>query len=89
MVCGHHVYKSIWDAACDDNILPREKEVGNPHNLSTVAVKKGNVVVNVPRMISTICSIFIHQGGTILCRVNGSQCYSSDLPEKGWRYPVF
>lgn len=57
MVHGYHVYKSIWDVACDDDILPCEREVGNPHDLSTVAVKKGTVVVG--HVISTICSIFI------------------------------
>ena len=52
MVCGYHVYKLIWDAACDDDILPSEREVGNPHDSSTVAVKKGTVVVgHVPRKI--------------------------------------
>ena len=59
MVCGYHVYKSIWDAACDDDILPHKREIGNPHDPSSVAVKKRTVVVNhVPRKISTICSIF-------------------------------
>ena len=32
-------------------------------------------------MRSTVCSIFIHRGGTISCRVHGSRCYSSDLPQ--------
>ena len=84
MVHGYHVYKLIWDAACDNDILPCKREVGNPHDPSTVAVKKGTVVVShMPRKISTICSIFIRQGGTILCRVNGSRHYSSDLPQGG------
>ena len=58
------------------------KEIGNPHDPSSIAVKKGIVVVDhLPRKISTIRSIlFICRGGTILCRVNGSQHYSLDLP---------
>ena len=36
VVRGYHVYKSIWDAACDDVV----KKVGNPHDPSTIAVKK-------------------------------------------------
>ena len=43
---GYHVYKSIWDAASDDDILPCEREIGNPHDPSSVAVKKGIVVVD-------------------------------------------
>jgi len=88
MVHGYHVYKLIWDAACDDDILPCEREIENPHNPSSVAVKKGTVLVgHVPRKISTLYSIFICQGGTILCRVNGSWCYSSDLPQGGLEVP--
>jgi len=61
MVRGYHVYKLIWDAPCDNDILPCEREIGNPHDLSSVVVKKGTVVVgHVLRKISTICSIFIH-----------------------------
>ena len=40
MVHGYHVY-NLWDAACDDDILPCEREIGNPYNLSSVIVKKG------------------------------------------------
>ena len=80
MVRGYHVYKSVWDAACDDNILPCKREIGNPHDPSSVAVKKGIVVDgHVPRKISTIYSVIICWGCTILCRVNGSWCYSSNL----------
>ena len=59
MVHGYHVYKLIWDATFDDDVLPCEREVGNPHDTSTVAITKGTVVGHVPRKISTICSIFI------------------------------
>ena len=45
MVRGYHVYKLIWDAACDDDILPCKREIGNPHDPYSVAVKKRTVVV--------------------------------------------
>ena len=84
MVRGYHIYQSIWDAACDGELLNCERQLGNPHDPSAVAVKKGSTVVgHVPRVISTICSIFIRRGGTIVCRVNGSRRYSSDLPQGG------
>ena len=87
MVCGYHVYKSIWDAACDDNIFLCEREIGIPHDLSSTAAKKGIMVGHVLRKISATCFMFIHWGGTILCRVNGSWCYSSDLPQEGLEVP--
>ena len=87
MVRGFHVYKSIWEANCDE-VLRCEREVGNPLDPSAVAVKKGTTIVgHVPRKISTICSIFIRQGGTISCMVNGSRRYSSDLPQGGLEVP--
>ena len=62
MVCGYHVYQSVWDAACDGEILPCKREVGNTHDPSSFAITKGTtgiVVGHVPRIISPISSIFI------------------------------
>ena len=43
-----------------------------------------NVIVgHVPRVISSLCNIFIAQGGTLECRVNGHRWYSVDLPQGG------
>ena len=63
MVRGYHVYKSIWDAAaCDDDILPCEKEVGNPHDPSSIAVKKGtDIIGHMPRKISKEGTVVVMQ----------------------------
>ena len=95
MVRGYHVYQSVWDATCDDEILPCKREVVNIHDPSSVAITKGTtgIVVghvrlgHVPRIISPIYSIFIRRGGTISCRANGSRRYSSDLPQGGLEVP--
>ena len=80
-MCGYHVYKSTSDATRDDDILPCEREIGTLTILLPLLSKKGTVVVShVPRKISTMCSIFICQGCTVLCRVNGNWRYSLDLP---------
>ena len=42
-----------------------------------------SVAGHVPRSISSICSIFLSQGGSITSRVNGHRRYSSDLPQGG------
>ena len=74
MVRGYHIYQNIWDAVCDGKLLNNcERHIGNPHDPSAIAVKKGTTVVgHVSRIISTICSIFIHRRSVIVCRVNGS-----------------
>ena len=73
MVQGYHIYQNIWNAACDGELLNCKRQIGNSHDPSAVAVKKGTTVIGyVSRIISTIYSIFIHQGGVIVCRVNGS-----------------
>ena len=40
VVRGYHEYKDIWDAAIDGLELPCEREPGNSHDPSTVAVVK-------------------------------------------------
>ena len=64
------------------------KEIGNAHDPFAVAIKKvtptGNVTVgHTPRVLSSVCSVFIHHGGTIVCVVNVARQYLSDLPQRG------
>ena len=40
VIRGYHEYKDIWDAAIDVLELPCEREPGNLHDLSAVAVVK-------------------------------------------------
>ena len=42
---------------------------------------------HVPRKISSICSLFLRESGSIICRVTGSRQYSSDLPQIGLEIP--
>ena len=63
-----------------------EEKLLMPMTLSgAIAIKKATLTENVivghtPRVISSVCSVFIHQGGTIVCVVNGARQYLSDLP---------
>lgn len=45
------------------------------------------MVGHIPRTISSICSIFIRRGGSIVCKVKGSREYSSDLEQGGLQLP--
>ena len=45
------------------------------------------VVGHVPRTISSVCSIFIRRGGSIVCTITGNQEYSSDLENGGLQLP--
>ena len=68
MVRGYHEYKSLWTNLVNKEELICEREVGNPCNLQAVAMKKEisyvlQVAGHVPRQLSSICSIFIRQGG--------------------------
>ena len=38
MVRGYHIYQNIWDAACDGELLNCERQIGNPHDPSAIAV---------------------------------------------------
>ena len=45
------------------------------------------MVGDVPRRISSICSIYLRHSGTINCTVDGSPLYSSDIPQGGLEIP--
>ena len=69
----------------DGTELSCKREIGNAHDPFAIAIKKvtptGNVTIgHTPRVISSVCSVFIRRGGTIVCVVNGARQYSSDFP---------
>ena len=87
MVRGYHIYKDIWDALIGEE-LSCEREGANYADPFAVAIiKDDNVVGHVPRKISTVCSLFLRRGGSILCRVTGSRRFSRDLPQGGVEIP--
>ena len=84
VVRGYHVYESVWHAVVGDQ-LDCAREPGNCLDTFVVAIIKDDVTVgHVPRSILPICSIFIWQGGMIVCRVRR---YSADLPQGGAEIP--
>ena len=88
MICGYHVYKAIWEAAINGEVLLFEREVRNIHETFAVAVKKDGVIVgHCPQKIFSSCSIFIRRGGSIACQVSASRRYSEDLPQGGLEVP--
>ena len=92
MIRGYYQYKTIWEnPSCRDELLCKH-EIGNAHDTHAVTIKKyiGGVqttVWHIAKKISSLCSIFLRRGGTILCEVNGHRCYSSDLPQGGLEVP--
>ena len=91
-VRGYHVYQSIWPSPFVGEEVSCERETGNAHDPQAVAMMKvidGNVQVvgHVPRTISSVCSIFIRRGGSIVCTITGSREYSSDLENGGLQFP--
>ena len=92
VICGYHVYKSIWLNPVMEEELSCEWEIGNAQDTHAVAIRKtidGEVktVGQVPHTISSIYSNFIRQGGVIVCKVQGPHQYSSDLPQGGLEIP--
>ena len=69
---GYHVYEEIWTAVFGE--LNTEREIGNNVDQYAVAVKKdsGETVGHLPKKILQMCSMFIQEGGEILCIVIGN-----------------
>ena len=91
MIRGYHIYKDIWENPTIGELCC-EREVGNPKDPLAVAVIKpiageNTVIGHVPRIISSLCSLFIRRGGAIKCSVDGSRRYSADLPQGGMEIP--
>ena len=87
MVRGYHVYKDIW-VATDGEFLQCARETNNIHDPFAVAVLKDNIIVgHIPKKVSAVCSLFLRRSGSIVCHVNGSRRYSSDLPQGGLEIP--
>ena len=59
MVCGYHVYRDIWSASLDEELVC----AGEPDNYSdpfTVAVAHSEVTVGlIPRKISLVLSVMM------------------------------
>ena len=92
MIRGYHIYKDIWENPTIGEELCCQREVGNPKDPLTVAVIKpiageNTVIGHVPRIISSLCSLFIRRGGAIKCSVDGNRRYSADLPQGGMEVP--
>ena len=78
MVKGYHIFKDVWSAVIDEE-SPYKREDGNRFDPFAVAVCNGDIVIgHVPRKISSVCSLYIHRGGEIHCRVAGSRHFSAD-----------
>ena len=73
MIRGYQVYRGIWSAVVDEQ-LTCKRESFNSADPFAVALMKGDTTVgHVFRKICSICSLFLQQNGTILCRVIGTQ----------------
>ena len=79
MVRGYHVYQVIWTAVVGKE-FPCKREAGNTFDPFAVAVMRGTIVIgHVPRRISSICSLFLQNEGSITCQVTGHRQFSKDL----------
>ena len=65
----------------------RREPTNREDHFAIAVVKDSNIVGHVPRKISSICSLFLRQSGSIICRVIGNRQYSSDLPLGGLEVP--
>ena len=78
----------MWAAVVGEELVCR-RERGNSHNVYAVAVMKDGVVVGQEKIASLarkklpVTSVFLMNGGTVLCQVFGRRRHSRDLPQGG------
>ena len=67
-----------------EEFLQCARETNNIHDPFAVAVLKDNIIVgHIPKKMSAVSSLFLRRSGSIVCQVNGSRRYFSDLPQGG------
>ena len=77
------MYRSIWTPT-NGEVLSCARETGNRHDpFSIKVIKSATRVGHLPKRISSICSLFLHMGGSISCEVTGPRQYSADLIQGG------
>ena len=57
MVCSYHVYKEIWDASINKELLCT-REQGDPRDPSVVAVVKSDQTVGHVRFLRYVCYFY-------------------------------
>ena len=85
---GYHVYQDTWTPLVGEELhCKREEE--NIQDRYAVVVKKGSARVgHMPRKVSAVCTLFLHKGGTLKCRITAvHRRYSIDLPQGGLEIP--
>jgi len=86
-VMGYHIYKDVWEPT-NGEVLACLRETGNDFDCFAVSVMKDAVIVgHVPRRISSICSMFLLNDGTIKCEITGRRRYSRSIPQGGLEVP--
>lgn len=86
-VRGYHIYQDVWRAEIGQ-ILPCSRETDNTSDPYAVAIKcERKIVGHVPRLLSSACSLFLLNGGSISCTITGSRRYSRDLVQGGMEVP--
>ena len=69
VVRGYRAYKDIWAAVYGEE-LPCKREAGNRVDaFAMVVIKDGTVVGHILKKISSVCSLYLRRGGSIICRV--------------------
>ena len=64
---GYYAYKDVW-AAVHGEELPCQSEVGNWFDSFAVAIMRDETVIgHKPKKISSVCSLYLCRGGSIVC----------------------
>jgi len=89
---GYHVYQTVWPnpfISEEFNCIREPGSSHDPHAMAVIKIISGDLTVvgPIPFEISSICSIFIRRGGSIVSNVTGSRRYSSDLEQVGLEIP--
>ena len=61
---GYHVYKEVWEAVVEESLVCEREPENASDRYARCGCEKGNIIGNLPRKVSCVCSLFLQWGGS-------------------------
>ena len=81
----YHAHEDIWFVVLGEELLCQHESNNLSDPFAVAVIKGGNVVGYVPK-ISSLYSLYLHQGGSILFHVTGYKHCLEDLAQGGLKF---
>ena len=68
------MYKAIYVAVVGEELVRRREPTNSADRYVIAVLKEETIVGHLSRKMFKLCCLFLRRGGSMRCRVTGSQC---------------